>query len=567
MQKRTVALDAGRANPVTSAECSRLGILVLDAIDLRRLPWIRPLVTAYLNDFASVSQLFSGNPQDPAAWHRAIARVRGAPRNRSAIADILVRQLERRNAPAEARAAAASLADASTVAVLSGQQAGVFGGPLYTILKAVTAVQLAKKVRAEHQTPTVALFWVDAEDHDWAEISRAGILDEEMSLRHITVGPVDGAGTRPAAALTFDAGIEDALRELEAALPASEFKAEVITAVRRRYCPGAGVATAFAGFLDDLLGRHGLVVFESGDAAAKPLVATLFLRELERPGVTARLAREAAGVMTRLGHQPQVEPADDSVALFYVDANSRRPIKYRGSEFTIGDQVRLASDLQPEAKAHPERLSPNVVLRPVVQDHLFPTVCYVAGPSELAYQAQLGGVYREFGVEPPLLYPRVSATIVDSGAARFLEKSGVAFETLQAQDEGALNRLLESLLPPALEQTFEETERAVAEGAARLKAAVVSVDPTLSGAVETTADRIRETLKTLHGKIIQASKRKDETLRRQFHRTRALVFPGGQPQERTLCTAFFLARFGPTLTDRLLEDLPLQTNKHYLLKI
>ena len=127
--------------------------------------------------------------------------------------------------------------------------------------------------------------------------------------------------------------------------------------------------------------------------------------------------------------------------------------------------------------------------------------------------------------------------------------------------------MLESLLPPALEQTFEETERAVAEGAARLKAAVVSVDPTLSGAVETTADRIRETLKTLHGKIIQASKRKDETLRRQFHRTRALVFPGGQPQERTLCTAFFLARFGPGLTDRLLEDLPQQTNKHYLLKI
>ncbi len=162
---------------------------MLDAIDLSRLPWIRPLVTAYLNDFASVSQLFSGNPQDPAAWRRAIARVRGAPRNRSAIADILVRQLERRNAPAEARAAASSLGDASTVAVLSGQQAGVFGGPLYTILKAVTAVQLAKRVRAEHQTPTVALFWVDAEDHDWAEISKAGILDEELSLRHITVKP------------------------------------------------------------------------------------------------------------------------------------------------------------------------------------------------------------------------------------------------------------------------------------------------------------------------------------------------------------------------------------------
>ena len=169
------------------------------------------------------------------------------------------------------------------------------------------------------------------------------------------------------------------------------------------------------------------------------------------------------------------------------------------------------------------------MLRPVVQDRLFPTVCYVAGPSELAYQAQLGGVYREFGVEPPLLYPRVSATIVDSGAVRFLEKSGVAFETLQAQDEGALNRLLESLLPPASSRRSRRPN-AGCRRRRRLKAAVVSVDPTLSGAVETTADRIRETLKTLHGKIIQASKRKDETLRRQFHRTGRSSSPADNPR-------------------------------------
>jgi bacillithiol synthase len=544
-----------------------LGILVLDAIDLRRLPWIRPLVTAYLNDFASVSDLFAGNPQDPAAWRTTIARVQGAARNRSAVTEILTRQLEARNAPQEARAAAASLAAGSTVAVVSGQQAGVFGGPLYTLLKAITALQLAKKVHAEHQTPAVALFWVDAEDHDWAEINKPGILDEELSLRTITVNGVEGSGTRPVSALAFDAGIEDAVRELEEGLPASEFKAEAVAAVRRRFCQGAGVSTAFAGFLDDLLGRHGLVVFESGDRAAKPLIASLFSGELERPGVTAGLARAAAATMTRLGHSPQVEPAEDYVALFYMDDTGRRPIKHRDSAFAVGDQTRRAADLTAEAKAHPERFSPSVLLRPVVQDRLFPTVCYVAGPSELAYQAQLGGVYREFGVEPPILYPRVSATIVDSAAARFLEKSRIGFETLHAQDESALNRLLESLLPPALEQTFDATDRGVAEGAARLKAAIVSVDPTLSGAVDTTLERIRETLKTLQGKIIQASKRKDETLRRQFHRTRAIAFPAGQPQERVLCTAFFLARYGPGLSDRLLDILPLDTSKHYVVTI
>ena len=540
---------------------------MLDAIDLRRLPWIRPLVTTYLNDFASVSDLFAGDPNDPAAWQATIARVRRAPRNRAALAALVGRQLERRGAPAEARAAAASLADGATVAVVSGQQAGVFGGPLYTLLKAVTAIQLAARVRAEQATPAVAVFWVDAEDHDWSEIRTAGVLDEQLALRQLTVGTVEGAGTRPIAALAFDAGIDAALADLEAALAPSDFKAEVLAVIRRRFRTGAGVATAFAGFLDDLLGRHGLIVFESGEADAKPLVAGVFEHELEQPGLTARLARAAAATMTRLGHEPQVEPADDSVALFYLDHDARKPIKNRQTGFTVADEIRPADNLRAEARAHPERFSPSVLLRPVVQDKLFPTICYVAGPSELAYQAQLSDVYRQFGVEQPLLFPRASATLLDSAAARFLERSRLPLEALQAQDEAALNRFLESQLPPALEKTFEDTDRQVAERAALLKSAVVSVDPTLTGAVDTTLDRIRETLKTLQGKIIQAVKRKDDTLRRQFNRTRALAFPGGHPQERGLTVVFFVNRYGLALPDRLIEALPLETDRHHVLTL
>jgi bacillithiol biosynthesis cysteine-adding enzyme BshC len=538
---------------------------VLDAIDLRRLPWIRPLVTTYLNDFASVAGLFAGNPTDPAAWKATIERVRRVERDRAGLAAVVGRQLEGRGAPAAARAAAASLADASTVAVVSGQQAGLFGGPLYTLLKAVTAIQLAARVRADHGAPAVAVFWVDAEDHDWDEIRTAGILDEPLALRQITVRSVDGAGSRPIASLAFDAGIDEAVAALEAGLASSDFKADVMAAVRRRFRPGAGVASAFAGFLDDLLGRHGLVVFESGDTSAKPFVAGIFEHELGHPGLTARLAREAAASMTRLGHEPQVEPGEDSVAAFYLDRDGRKPIKHRGSGFAIAAGTRPVGDLRAEAHAHPERFSPSVLLRPLVQDRLFPTICYVAGPSELAYQAQLGAVYREFGVEQPLLYPRASATLVDSAAARFLERSRLPLEALQAQDEGALNRFLESHLPPALEKTFEETDRHVAERAALLKSEVVSVDPTLTGAVDTTLDRIRDTLKTLQGKIVQAAKRKDETLRRQFNRTRALTFPGGHPQERILCVVFFVNRFGLALPDRLIEALPLDTDRHHVL--
>jgi bacillithiol biosynthesis cysteine-adding enzyme BshC len=299
----------------------------------------------------------------------------------------------------------------------------------------------------------------------------------------------------------------------------------------------------------------------------KPLAADLFVRELERPCATAKLARDAGAAMAALGHAPQVEPASDSVALFYLDGAGRRGIRWHGDEFTIGDAVRPAAEVRAEAAAHPERFSPNVLLRPLVQDRLFPTVCYVAGPSELAYQAQLGGIYREFGVEPPLLLSRASATILDAAAARFFERSQLPLEALQAQDESALNRLLESLLPPDLERAIDDVEQMVSERAGVLRATATKVDPTLSGAVDTTVDRIRDTLKSLQSKIVQAAKRKDETLRRQFTRTRALTFPDGQPQERALTLVFFLNRYGLSLGDRLLAALPPETGQHYVLTL
>jgi bacillithiol biosynthesis cysteine-adding enzyme BshC len=538
-----------------------------EAVDLRRFSWIRPLVTAHARDYDRVAPLFSGNPSDLTAWQSTIARVsRGAP-HRDAVADALAAQLTRRQAPPAAHAGAALLRQPASVAIVTGQQAGLFGGPLYTLLKAVTAIQLARKVTREHGVPAVPVFWVDAEDHDWNEIRTAQILDASFSVVDVSLGPLPGAGSEPVGRLVLDDSVETTIAALQTHLAPSDFTADVIDLLRRRYRAGTGVGAAFAGLLDDLLGAEGLVVFESDDAALKPLVADLFVRELDQPCKTTKLARDAGALMTSLGHAPQVEPADDSVALFHVNQGVRRSIRRQGEAFTTGDSTRSADELKAEAQAHPERFSPNVLLRPIVQDRLFPTACYVAGPSELAYQAQLGGIYREFGVEPPLLYSRASATIVDSAAGRFFERSGMPLEALQAQDESALNKLLESQLPPGLDRAIGESDAAFADRLAALKPLVAAIDPTLGGAVDTTVDKMRDTLKTLQNKIIHAAKRKDETLRRQFTRTRALTFPAGTPQERALSVVFFLNRYGVGLGHRLLEMLPLETDQHYVLTL
>jgi bacillithiol biosynthesis cysteine-adding enzyme BshC len=541
--------------------------LVRGAIDFRRCSWVRPLVSDYADRFDSLAPLFAGNPSDPAVWRQTIDRVQRSPHDRAAIERIVTDQLDGRGAPAEARQIAHLLARPETVAIVTGQQAGAFGGPLYTVLKAVSAIQLARRIQREHDVPVVPIFWVDAEDHDWEEIRTALTLDADFAVREVSLAEPPGAGEQPVGSLVLDAGVSETLAALNAVLARTEFTTELMTVLERRYRPGATVGSAFAGWIDDLLGRHGLVVFEASERAAKPIVADVFAAEIGAPARTSALVREAGQAMIRLGHAPQVEPADDALNLFYLDAAGRRPIKARDGKCVIGDEVRTTSDLAAEASRHPERFSPNVVLRPIVQDRLFPTVCYIAGPSELAYQAQLGGVYRAFGVEAPLLHSRASATILDSAAARFLERHAIAFESLQAQDESVLNQLLERQLPPSIDRLIHETERHIEGQAAALRDAVKAVDPTLSGAVDTTRDRLKETLHQLHNKIVHASKKKDDTLRRQFRRTRDLAFPAGHPQERALNVVFFANRYGPAFVDRLLEELPLSSACHYLLTI
>ena len=535
-------------------------------IDVRRFSWIRPLVADYANNFSTVASLYAGDPGQPESWRRAIARAQTHARRRADAAALIRAQQERRDAPGAARDAGASLAHADTVAVVTGQQAGAFGGPLYTLLKAITAIQLARRTAAEYAVPVVPVFWVEAEDHDWDEVRGVTVLDADLQPRVITLPAPEGAGERPIAALHVDTRVAESVAALKAAVVPSDFTEWMVAGVGNAWRAGEGMGSAFARWLEGLLGPHGLVVFESSDPGAKPLVADLFARELQFAGRTAALASAAAKQLSEQGHQPQVIPQPDSVALFHIDG-ARRPIRRQDGALMIGDEVKDAGQLAAEAVEHPERFSPNVLLRPIVQDTLFPTICYVAGPSELAYFGQLRGVYEHFGVPMPLIYPRGSATLIDSAAARFLSKYDLPIEQLQPQDDSALNRLLQAQLPKTVDDALSAAQESIRQSMERVVDAMPAVDATLAGAAKTTLGRMEHDLKSLHGKVIQAAKKRDETLRRQFARTQAQIFPGGHPQERTVGVVFFLNRYGPALVDRLLEELPLDTGQHWILTL
>ena len=535
-------------------------------IDIRRFPWIRRLAADYAFDYGRVEDFFAGNPADPAAWREAIARAQHQPRQREAVAALVEAQQRRRGAPAEAVAAAALLRDPRAVAVVTGQQAALFGGPMFTLLKAVTAIGLAEQVRREHGVPAVPIFWIEGEDHDWHEVRTCGVLDAELNVRRVSLGDPDGAGQTAVARVQLDESADAAVAELEGILQKTEFTASLVESLREAYTAGVGMADAFGRWLESTLGPRGLVVYDASDPAAKPLVADLFARELETAGTTAKLAMAAGEALQGRGYHAQATPNDDTVALFYLHSG-REAIRRAGEGFLAGERAETAAALVAQARQHPERFSPNVLLRPLVQDTLFPTACYVAGPNELGYLAQLKGVYDAFGLPMPLIQQRATATVVDANTMKFLTRHEFPFDALRAQDEAALNELLESQLPAAVEAALQDAARALDERMGGLAQEVAQVDPTLEGAARSTLSRMQEDLKKLHGKVIQAAKRKDDTLRRQYHHAQTQAFPGGHPQEREIGFVTFLNRYGPTLVNRLSDGIPLDMGTHWVIQI
>jgi bacillithiol biosynthesis cysteine-adding enzyme BshC len=535
-------------------------------VDIRQLPWIRPLASDYVFHHARVAPFFPGDPSSDDAWRDTITRSTATPRQPDALSRAVLAQLTRRHAPPQALAAAGKLAQSDTRVVITGQQAGLFGGPLFTLLKALTTMKLAAEVEARHGVPVVPVFWIDAEDHDWPEVARTTVLDGDMTAVSIRADDVAGAGQEPIARLAFDAALTHTLDQLTAALPVTEFTGPTLDALRRAYAPGRGVAESFGRWLDTVLGPHGLVVYDSSDPATKPLAAQVFTRECREPGATAALATRAGDALKAAGYHAQVTPQEGAISLFHL-GHGRQAIRLQGSTVTIGDRTLTHQQLIDECQTHPEHFSPNVLLRPIVQDTLFPTICYVAGPNELAYLGQLRGIYEHFGIAMPLMYQRATATLVDSASLRFIRKHDLPLTALQAQDERSLNELLEAQLPPTVEAALTSAAARIGDELEQLMRVVPHIDVTLAGTVRTTQGRLQHEMQTLHTKVIQAAKRKDETLRRQFQRARALTFPMGHSQEREVGLVWFVNRYGDALVPRLLEQLPLTMGQHHVLSI
>jgi len=506
-----------------------------------------PLFRDYLAGQPKALAFYGGAGWDLPALLEASRRALTLERPRDAVAAALVRQQEARGASGAATRAAL-LRDPRAVAVVTGQQAGLFGGPLYVLYKALAARKTARLLEEQRGAPAVAVFWVASDDHDFAEVRAASVIDEAAQIRTLRYNPLEEPVGQPAWMIPIDETMTRLVEELGQALPATPHRDELIGLVGSCYRPGVPFSDAFARLLSSLL--PDLVVLDPSDPALKALMAPVLTREIAEHSPTSRFALEAGTSLLAAGYHQQVPVRPGFLNLFlYFDGERRALAEQNGTVEVRGPGWKMpAAEAARLVGADPTSWSPGVLLRPLTQDALLPTAGYVGGPAEIAYHAQIGPSYAHFGIPRPVLLPRPSLTLVEPSQARALEAEGLKLADLETDPEGLVARWAREAYPD-VEAAFARAREALEREMDAVEERLAALDPTLRAAADAARGRALHQIETLHEKSVRALKKRDQTRADRLRRTRDALFPGGSFQERGLGLVSVLARHGRSLID------------------
>jgi len=473
------------------------------------------------------------------------------------MASILRRQAELLGAQVASSESLKRFERPNSLVVVAGQQPGLFGGPLYTLYKALTAISLAREAEAASGRPVVPIFWVASDDHDFEEVRRAWLIDggsEPESIEYPAESAPPGVSL---GRIRLAPEITALLDRVESLLPASEFRDRVMEPLRAAYTPGRSWTEAFARFMAGLLTPLGALVFDPSDPEAKALSLPVFEREVALMGASSKAARERGEELTRRGYHAQIARAGNELNLFWHE-EVREAVRV-GEDGTLRVGA-SGKSMKPEAliaaiRKRPEDASPGVLLRPMMQDYLLPTAAYVGGPSEVAYWAQVIALYPLFEMQPPAVVPRAGATLLEPKVAKTLERFGLEWTALAGDVEAVIGSAIRSLLSDDFPEAFEREREIWRQSFERLEAKVVKFDPSLKAAVTTAAGKVEHEGHNLERKLMQVWKRRQEESVQQIRRARAHLFPNGALQERIYSPIAYAARFSPDLTARLATAL------------
>lgn len=540
-----------------------------DSIPFSEIPGQSKLFVEYQADPLSLRPYY---PTAVASHTDVADRIPEVLANYKADRNILCNALEDINrgfgATEESLANIELLRDPETVAVVTGQQAGLFTGPIYTIYKALSAIRMVDCLRGRG-IKAAPVFWIATEDHDFEEVSKAEFIDRNGGVFGVRNEPDSRSEDLPVGYIELDDSIEETIDELFRGIATTEFTSELRSLFENSWKPGEGFGDAFGTLITKLLGKYGLIVLTPLEARLKQLAAPIYVNAIENAAEIVKALQTRSRLLESEGYAAQVLVGDDYFPLFWHAADGSRNSLRRNKEgrFTTKDRQQefTLDELAEIAAAEPDRFSPSVVLRSIVQDHILPTVCYFGGAAEIAYFAQNSEVYRILERPVTTILHRQSFSVIEAKHSRTLERYDLTFGDLSRGFGELLPEIVDGHLNKDTAAVFDDVEKNISAELERLSASVSEVDPTLADNLATRRKKVIYHIGALRKKFRQAQYRKDETISRRIESLFAALMPHAALQERSLNVGYFVNRYGENFVDWVYRSCDLDDRGHRLL--
>jgi bacillithiol synthase len=534
-------------------------------LPFQRIPHSTRLFLDYLTYVPAVRGLYPRSPLFSEWLKDEATRVRDDDTRRRKVSDILERQNRAWEASPKTLMNIERLRQGA-LATVTGQQIGLFGGPLFSIFKALTAVKLAEQATAAG-VECVPIFWLATEDHDLAEVNHASLLSEQgLPERFVTESR--GVENAPVGSVRFGAEIEPVVERAARLLG----DAEATGWLREAYRPGETLGSGFARLYTRLFADWGVVLLDPADKDLHDLAKPLFRAAIERSSELDEALLGRGRALEAAGYHQQVKVTSATTLLFHVQDGARTVIRRKsnganGGEFILSEQRVSKAELLDRIERAPEEFNSNVLLRPVVQDYLLPTLAYTGGAAEVAYFAQVAVVFEQLLGRVTPVVSRFSATLVEPKAQRLLERYGLGLAELFHGPEKLREIIAGRTLPSDLQARFAETKGALEKSLAALREALAKLDSTLADAASNAESKMLHQLSQLEGRAARAELLRNEVITNHADALSSALFPHKALQEREVAGVSFVARYGPGLLRDLYETIHCDCHDHQVIEI
>ncbi|NNF12801.1 MAG: bacillithiol biosynthesis cysteine-adding enzyme BshC [Gemmatimonadetes bacterium] len=439
--------------------------------------------------------------------------------------------------------------------VTTGQQPGLYGGPLYSIYKGLTAVRVADALEAALGKPVLPVFWVASDDHDWEEANHTWLIGVDNELHRFALPAPDGNVTPPLHRIELGASADESLAAFVGHLPETDFSGPYVDAIREGFGRGGSLPGGFHRLLHGVLGRFGMYFLDAAEPTLKRATRDFLLDELGRAAEMEKVLHSTEKELENAGYGVQATIMEGGINLFMEGPAGRERLYREGAHYRLRTSGEVLSEeaIRDAVEADPTVLSPNVMLRPVVESAFLPTLSYVGGPGEIAYFAELRGYFEAHGMEMPVIHPRWSVTVVETKIRKVLDKFGLDIGHLDRPFHEVATGFAKEGTPASVQDALGALRGAIGSGTGDLQKAVTEVDPTLKGPVQTLRNQTFAALADVEKKVSQAVKRESEIALSQIEKAQLHLFPDGKPAERVQNALYYLTRYGDAFLDQLSE--------------